>query len=145
MVVSGNITADEIFKMAEKYIEPNPSACSAATRHTKEPDQIGERRLVVKKFAQLPMLMSVTTFGKREGPDYYALKFADSTFRGAKAHECINVWLIQTNWRYQSQRLPVCVRSDSVRHNRSAERQCQPDKVERSFTRNWTAKTSFDF
>jgi zinc protease len=74
MVVSGNVTADEIFKMAEKYIEPIPSHAPPPPVTTKEPDQIGERRLVVKKFAQLPLLMIGYHVPETASPDYYALQ-----------------------------------------------------------------------
>ena len=74
MVVSGNVTADEIFKMAEKYIEPIPSHAPPPPVTTKEPDQIGERRLVVRKFAQLPLLMVGYHVPETASPDYYALQ-----------------------------------------------------------------------
>ncbi|HZS48049.1 MAG TPA: pitrilysin family protein [Blastocatellia bacterium] len=74
MVVSGNVTADEIFKLAEKYIEPIPSHAPPPPVTTKEPEQMGERRVVVKKFAQLPLLMIGYHVPETASPDYYPLE-----------------------------------------------------------------------
>jgi zinc protease len=73
MVVSGDVTADEIFKFAERYIEPIPSHAPPPKVTTREPEQLGERRLVVKKFAQLPLLLVAYHVPESANPDYYAL------------------------------------------------------------------------
>src|SRR6267142_254483 len=57
MVVTGDITLDEILKLAQKYIEPIPSRGLPPKVTTREPEQLGERRVVVRKFAQLPIVM----------------------------------------------------------------------------------------
>jgi len=74
MVVSGDVTADEIFKLAERYIEPIPSHAPPPKVTTSEPEQLGERRLVVKKFAQLPLLMIAYHIPESANPDYYSLR-----------------------------------------------------------------------
>ena len=74
MVVVGAVTPQEIFKLAEKYIEPIPSHAPPPKVTTKEPEQMGERRVVVKKFAQLPILMVGHHVPETSNPDYYALQ-----------------------------------------------------------------------
>jgi zinc protease len=74
MVVSGDIAAEEIFKLAEKYIEPIPAHAPPAPVTTREPEQLGERRAVVKKFAQLPILMMGYHVPEAKHADYYALQ-----------------------------------------------------------------------
>ncbi len=74
MVVVGDVTADEIIKLAEKYIEPIQSNPPPAKITTKEPEQQGERRVVVRKFAQLPLLMIGYHVPSSSDPDYYALQ-----------------------------------------------------------------------
>lgn len=74
MVVSGDVTADEIFKFAERYIEPIPSHAPPPKVTTREPEQLGERRLVIKKFAQLPLLMVAYHIPESASPDYYPLR-----------------------------------------------------------------------
>jgi zinc protease len=74
MVVSGDVTFDEIVAMAQKYIEPIPSNPPPPKVMTKEPEQLGERRVVVRKFAQLPILMMAYHVPETAHPDYYALQ-----------------------------------------------------------------------
>ncbi|MFY9611021.1 MAG: pitrilysin family protein [Blastocatellia bacterium] len=74
MIVTGDVKADDIFKLAEKYIEPIPSHDPPSKVTTQEPEQLGERRLVVKKFAQLPILMIGYHVPQSSSPDFYALR-----------------------------------------------------------------------
>jgi zinc protease len=74
MVVAGDVSADEIFRLAQKYIEPIPSHDPPPKVTTQEPEQMGERRVVIKKFAQLPMLMVGYHVPPTSNPDYYPLQ-----------------------------------------------------------------------
>ncbi len=74
MVVVGDVTAEEIVKLAEKYIEPIPSHEPPSKITTKEPEQQGERRVVVRKFGQLPILMIGHHVPASSDPDYYPLQ-----------------------------------------------------------------------
>ncbi len=78
MVVVGNVTPDEIFKLAEKYIEPIKASAPPPKLTTKEPVQQGERRVSVKKFAQLPISMIGYHVPENADADYYALKVLDT-------------------------------------------------------------------
>lgn len=73
MVVSGDVTPAEIFKLCEKYIEPIASHDPPPPVTTLEPEQMGERRLVVHKPAELPLLDIAYHVPKTNNPDYYAL------------------------------------------------------------------------
>lgn len=73
MVVVGDVTSDQIFQLAQKYIEPIPSHAPPPPVTTQEPEQIGERRVTVKKFAQLPILMMAYHVPRSSDGDYYAL------------------------------------------------------------------------
>jgi zinc protease len=73
MVVAGDVSAEEIFQLCEKYIEPIPSHQPPAPVTTVEPEQIGERRLIVRKPAQLPLLMIAYHLPQSNSPDFYAL------------------------------------------------------------------------
>lgn len=74
MVVVGDVQADEIIKLAQKFIEPIKASEPPPKVTTKEPEQQGERRVVVKKFAQLPILMLGYHVPETSHPDFYALK-----------------------------------------------------------------------
>jgi zinc protease len=73
MLVVGDVTADEIFKLAEKYLESIPSHEPPPKVTTAEPEQMGERRVTVKKFAQLPIVMMGYHVPETANPDFYPL------------------------------------------------------------------------
>jgi len=73
MVVVGDVIPEEVFALAEKYLEPIPSHAPPPPVTTLEPEQLGERRLVVHKPAELPLLMIGYHVPKTDNPDFYAL------------------------------------------------------------------------
>jgi zinc protease len=78
MVVVGDITADEIFQRAEKTLEPIPSHAPPPKITTAEPAQVGERRVTVSKFAQLPIVMMAWHVPEAASPDFYALNLLET-------------------------------------------------------------------
>jgi len=73
MVVVGDVTPEEIFQLCEKFIEPIPSHAPPPPVTTVEPEQLGERRLVVRKPAELPLLSIAYHIPRTNSPDFYAL------------------------------------------------------------------------
>jgi zinc protease len=73
MVVVGDVTSEEIFQLCEKFIEPIPSHAPPPPVTTVEPEQLGERRLVVHKPAELPLLLIGYHIPQTNSPDFYAL------------------------------------------------------------------------
>ena len=73
MVVVGDVTPEEIFQLCEKFIEPIPQHSPPPAVLTTEPQQMGERRLVVRKQAELPLLMIAYHVPQTNNPDFYAL------------------------------------------------------------------------
>jgi zinc protease len=73
MVVVGDVSPDEIFQLCEKYIESIPTHAPPPPVTTLEPEQLGERRLVVHKPAELPLLMLGYHIPQTNSPDFYAL------------------------------------------------------------------------
>jgi zinc protease len=69
MVVVGDVTAARIMELAKKYIEPIPRHDPPPPLRTKEPEQLGERRLTVKKQAQLPIQMFAYHVPEAKNPD----------------------------------------------------------------------------
>ncbi|AKJ00111.1 zinc protease [Archangium gephyra] len=56
LIAVGAVTPEEIFSLAEKYLEPIPAQPEPEPVRTQEPPQQGERRVVVRKMAQAPLL-----------------------------------------------------------------------------------------
>ena len=73
MVVVGDVTSDEIFQLCEKYIEPIPTHAPPPPVTTVEPEQLGERRLVLRKPAELPLLQIGYHVPQTNNSDFYAL------------------------------------------------------------------------
>lgn len=78
MVVVGDVSPEEIFQLCQKYIEPIPSHEPPPPVTTLEPEQLGERRLVVHKPAELPVLMIGYHVPQTNNADFYALNILRS-------------------------------------------------------------------
>jgi zinc protease len=78
MVVVGDVTAEQIFALAHKYIEPIPSHDPPPAVTTQEAPQLGEHRVTVKKYAQLPLLMIGYHVPQSIDPDFYALNLFET-------------------------------------------------------------------
>jgi len=78
MVVVGGIKADEVFRLADKYMGSIPSHDPPPPVRTKEPDQLGERRVYVNKLAQLPLLYIGYHAVNAQSPDFYTFQLIDN-------------------------------------------------------------------
>lgn len=57
LVIAGDVKADEVFALAQKYYGPIQKSLQPPRRHFTEPAQLGIKRLVVKAPAELPQLV----------------------------------------------------------------------------------------
>ncbi|WP_205525430.1 M16 family metallopeptidase [Pyxidicoccus trucidator] len=73
LIVTGAVTPAEVFALAEKYLEPIPSQPAPDPVRTLEPEQQGERRVVVKKLAQSPLIQLAYHGIAGKDPDAEAL------------------------------------------------------------------------
>src|SRR5436190_4981011 len=78
MVVAGDVKAGEIIKLAQKYIEPIKPHDPPVPVTTVEPEQLGERRVKVVKFAQLPLFEVAFHVPRSRDADFYALQVLQS-------------------------------------------------------------------
>jgi len=78
MVVVGDVTDDQVMKLAKKYIEPIPSQAPPPPVRTKEPVQIGERRITIRKAAQLPIQLVAYHVPEAKDPDTTVLDVIDA-------------------------------------------------------------------
>jgi zinc protease len=74
LVVSGAAKADEVVGLAQRYLEPIPARPGPRPVTTREPEQQGERRVKLVKFAQLPLLMVGYHVPASAHADYSALQ-----------------------------------------------------------------------
>ncbi len=79
MVVVGDVTPDEIFALAEDYLEDIPAQVPPPGVRTVEPEQQGERRVVIRTDAQTPMLHVAFHAGAAADPATLAMRLLLST------------------------------------------------------------------
>lgn len=73
VVMSGDITVEQIKTLAKKYFEPIPRRDPPREIHTVEPEQLGEKRLSVHKKVSSPNLLIVYHVPETRSEEYYAL------------------------------------------------------------------------
>jgi zinc protease len=56
LVLVGDASAEEVFALARKYLEPIPRQAPPPKVRTIEPEQLGEKRVLVERNAQTPLL-----------------------------------------------------------------------------------------
>jgi zinc protease len=78
MVVVGGIKAADVFRLADQYIGPIPIHDPPPPVRTKEPVQLGERRVYINKFAQAPLLGIAYHAVDARSPDYFALQLVSN-------------------------------------------------------------------
>ena len=56
LILVGDVTAEEGFAFAKKYLEPIPKQAPPPPVRTTEPEQMGEKRVLVERESQTPLL-----------------------------------------------------------------------------------------
>ncbi len=74
LVVAGAVTPSEVFALAEKYLGPIPAQPPPEPVRTKEPEQQGEKRVLVRRMAEAPLLQVVYHAIDAKDPDLPALR-----------------------------------------------------------------------
>jgi zinc protease len=74
MVVVGGVKAEDVFRLADQYMAPIPAHDPPPPVRTVEPKQLGERRVWVHKFAQLPIVEIAYHVPQAQGADFYTLE-----------------------------------------------------------------------
>jgi zinc protease len=73
VVIVGDVASAQVASLAKKYLEPISSQDPPPPVRTKEPPQLGERRIVVNRPAQLPLQMMAYHVPQSTHPDHPAL------------------------------------------------------------------------
>jgi zinc protease len=72
-VATGDVDAAEVIALARKYLEPIPRHDPPPPVRTIEPEQRGERRVVVRKPAELPVQMFSYHIPRANSAEHYAI------------------------------------------------------------------------
>jgi predicted Zn-dependent peptidase len=82
-IFSGDVTVEEVRRLAEKYFAPIPRGDDLPVLTTREPEQQGERRVVVKQDAKPTMMMGFHVPAAPH-PDSYPLDVLSSILSGGR-------------------------------------------------------------
>ncbi|MBK5292374.1 MAG: insulinase family protein, partial [Acidobacteriia bacterium] len=74
LVVAGDVEEQDVLRLARKYLEPIARQDPPPPVRTLEPPQLGERRVTVRKAAQLPLLMLSYPVPASKHPDRFPLE-----------------------------------------------------------------------
>lgn len=85
VVISGSVKTDDVKRLAKKYLEPIPAQKDADSVHLVEPQQTGERRIVVQKQVSTPYLMVSYHVPEARHKDFYALSILSSILSSGKS------------------------------------------------------------
>ena len=69
MVIVGDVRFDQVLALSKKYLEPIPRREPPPPVRTKEPEQLGERRVTLSKPAQLPIQIFLYHVPDAKNPD----------------------------------------------------------------------------
>jgi zinc protease len=78
VVIAGDVKIREIKDLAEKYFEPIPQGPPPRKIHTVEPEQLGEKRVFVKREVPNPYVMISYHVPQTGTEEYYALDLLNS-------------------------------------------------------------------
>ena len=85
LVVVGDFKREEILPKIEKAFGSYPKGVAPIQERDKEPPQIGERRIFVKKEAQLPTILMAYHVPNLRDPDSYILEVIATLLSGGKS------------------------------------------------------------
>jgi len=78
VVISGDVTFAEVDKLVKKYFEPIHQGSPPREIHTVEPEQLGEKRVVVHKEVSSPNIMISHHIPESKSEEYYSLSLLNS-------------------------------------------------------------------
>lgn len=85
VVVSGDVTLSRVKQLAEQYFEPIASNEAPREVHTEEPEQRGEKRVMVHKKVSTPNVLLAYHVPETKHKDYYALDVLSSVLSDGKS------------------------------------------------------------
>jgi zinc protease len=77
VVAVGDAGTEEVIALARKYLEPIPRHNPPPPVRTREPEQHGERRVILRKTAEMPLQMFAFHVPPANSPDYYPLRLLE--------------------------------------------------------------------
>ncbi len=85
VVITGNVKFLQVKTLAEKYMAPIPAQPPPAPVHLVEPEQTGERRIMLRQDVSTPYVLINYHVPATDSPDYYALDILNSVLSAGRS------------------------------------------------------------
>jgi zinc protease len=85
VVITGDVTLQGVKKLAQQYFEPIPAQPAPRKVHTIEPEQRGEKRVMVQKQVSTPNVLIAYHVPETQHEDHYALEVLNSILSSGKS------------------------------------------------------------
>ena len=85
LVIAGDVKAEQALPLIKKYFEPIPKGSAPSAPEIIEPSQTGERRITVKREAQLPFIYMGYKVVNFKHPDVYPLAVLETILSSGKS------------------------------------------------------------
>ncbi|WFO16411.1 insulinase family protein [Cellulophaga baltica 4] len=85
VVISGDVSLEKVKKMAKQYLEPIKAQLEPRKVHTVEPEQRGEKRVMVHKNVSTPNVLIAYHVPETKHEDYYALDLLSAVLSSGKS------------------------------------------------------------
>jgi zinc protease len=89
LVVVGDVDAGDVMRRAEKHFASIPEGTVPQRIHAIEPEQVGERRLVIEREGTIGYVKMVFRAPAASDPDFFPMLVLDAVLSGAKG---VNLW-----------------------------------------------------
>ena len=96
VVISGDVTLAGVKKLASQYFEPIPAQPAPRKIHTVEPEQRGEKRVMVQKQVSTPNVLIAYHVPETQHEDHYALDVLNSVLSSGKSSKLYS-YLVDEN------------------------------------------------
>ena len=96
VVISGDVTLAGVKKLASQYFEPIPAQPAPRKIHTVEPEQRGEKRVMVQKQVSTPNVLIAYHVPETQHEEHYALDVLNSVLSSGKSSKLYS-YLVDEN------------------------------------------------
>lgn len=96
VIISGDVTFTGVKKLATQYFEPIPAKPAPRKVHTVEPEQRGEKRIMVQKQVSTPNVLITYHVPQTQSEEYYALDVLNSILSSGKSSKLYS-YLVDQN------------------------------------------------
>ena len=139
LILVGDVSAEEGFALAKKYLEPIPRQEPPPPVRTTEPEQLGEKRVFVQREAQTPLLHYAYKSPAANDPQGPAINLLMSVLTEGNCLAPASAAGGREEARHRSRRRTS--RKGSIRGSRGCSSRCPKARKSARWKRRWTRRS----